>query len=98
MAQQEAARIHDGTYIPSGVIPAADGGAFVHEGDDNVDINAETIDGKDTFHSMARVVFQQNGDAQTPDGSRIKRGSSKSLKLTMKRKLACRWSGLTNHQ
>ena len=28
------------------------------EGADNIDINTETIDGKDTFHSMARAVFQ----------------------------------------
>ena len=28
------------------------------EGADNIDINTETIDGKDTFHSMAMTVFQ----------------------------------------
>jgi hypothetical protein len=28
------------------------------EGADNIDINTETIDGKDTFHSMAMAVFQ----------------------------------------
>ena len=28
------------------------------EGADNIDINTEKIDGKDTFHSMARAVFQ----------------------------------------
>ena len=37
----------------------SEGGCLVQEGDDNVDINTETVDGKDTFHSMARVVFQQ---------------------------------------
>jgi hypothetical protein len=31
---------------------------LIQEGADNVDINTETIDGKDTFHSMARAVFQ----------------------------------------
>ena len=41
----------------------ADGGHFVHEGEDNKDINAETIDGKNTFHSMARVVFQERSAA-----------------------------------
>ena len=31
---------------------------LIQEGTENVDINAETIDGKDTFHAMARAVFQ----------------------------------------
>ncbi len=58
---QEIDKIKEGVYIPNGVtsIPVSSGGKLVHEGDDNVDINTETIDGKNTFHSMARVVFQQ---------------------------------------
>ena len=32
-------------------------------GDDNIDINADTIDEKNTFHAMALVVFQR----QSPD-------------------------------
>ena len=27
-----------------------EGGNLIHEGDDHIDINAETIDGKNTFH------------------------------------------------
>jgi hypothetical protein len=27
----------------------------MQEGSDNIDINADTIDGKNTFHSLARV-------------------------------------------
>ena len=55
----EVDRIRSGVYIPSGIIPINEGGCMVQEGDDNIDINCETIDGKNTFHSMARVVFQQ---------------------------------------
>jgi hypothetical protein len=33
---------------------------LIQEGADNVDINTETIDGKDAFHSMARAVFQNH--------------------------------------
>jgi hypothetical protein len=31
---------------------------FIQEGADNIDLNTETIDGKNTMHSMARAVFQ----------------------------------------
>ena len=41
------------------MVSCADGGHLIHEGEDNIDINAETIAGKNTFHSMARVVFQE---------------------------------------
>ncbi len=33
------------------------GGGLIREGADNVDINIETMDGKTTFHSLAKVVF-----------------------------------------
>ena len=56
---------------------------LIHEGDDNVDINAETIDGKNTFHSMARVIFQnQQINDQAPDSVHIPFSSDNSLKLT----------------
>lgn len=35
-----------------------DRGELIHEGDNNNDINAETIDGKNTFHVMGRVIYQ----------------------------------------
>ena len=56
LAEDEVWRIN---YVPSSVIPVNEGGGFIQEGDDNIDINVEAIDGKNTFHSMARVVFQE---------------------------------------
>jgi hypothetical protein len=32
------------------------GGDLIQEGADNIDINTETVDGKNTFHSIA--IFQ----------------------------------------
>lgn len=43
--------------VPSGIIERSKSGLLVHEGNDNVYINTETIDGKNTYHSMARVIF-----------------------------------------
>jgi hypothetical protein len=48
----------DGIYVPDGIIPMHQGGGLIQEGADNIDINTETVDGKNTFHSMARAVFQ----------------------------------------
>ena len=31
-------------------------GGLIQEGANNIDLNTETIDGKDTFHSMARCL------------------------------------------
>jgi hypothetical protein len=58
-ALQEISKIRDSVYVPNGIIHVEAGGCLIHEGDYNIDINAETIDGKNTFHSMARVEFQQ---------------------------------------
>ena len=33
--------------------------SLVQEGDDNVDINRQTIDGKNILHAMAQVLFQE---------------------------------------
>ena len=61
----------------------SDGGQSIHEEDDSTDINAETIDWKNTFHSMARVFLQnQQVNEQTSDSVHIPVGSDKSLKLT----------------
>jgi hypothetical protein len=40
------------------ISPKTLGGDFIQEGADNIDLNTETIDGKNTMHSMARAVFQ----------------------------------------
>ena len=50
---------------------------------DNIDINTNTIDGKDTFHSLARVCFQQTGDSvYTSEDLSIPKRKEYALKLT----------------
>ena len=44
--------------IPYGISPKTLGGDFIQEGVDNTDLNTETIDGKNTMHSMARAIFR----------------------------------------
>ena len=58
-AETEIETLQDGRYTPNGIVACADDGHLIHEGEDNIDINAETIDGKTTFHSKARVVFSR---------------------------------------
>ena len=68
--------------IPNGIVSYADGGHHIHEGDDNIEINAETIDGKNTFHSMARVVFQErSADSPATTHIAIEHKKSKSQAL-----------------
>ena len=47
--KHEISRTEDEINVPAGILPVSDGGYLIYEGDDNVDINAETIDGKYTF-------------------------------------------------
>ena len=56
-------KIKEGVYIPTGTIARNKGWNLIHEGDDKIDINAEIISGKNTFHAMVGVVFQR----QSPD-------------------------------
>jgi hypothetical protein len=82
-AKSEIERIQDGVYIPSGVVSVAAGGSIIQEGADNIDINCETIDGKNTMHSMARIVFQQEPAAHTVrERIRVQYGKEKSLSFT----------------
>ena len=76
----EVEKLQEGVYVPNGTVSFTDGGNLVHEGDDNSDINAKTLDGKNTFHSMARVVFQEQS-TYSPATRKIsvKHGKSKSL-------------------
>jgi hypothetical protein len=71
--------------IPYGISPKTLGGDFIQEGADNIDLNTETIDGKNTMHSMARAVFQVVQD-YTPtseiSSTKIKRGQDRSLSMT----------------
>ena len=84
LATDELQKTGNGIYTPTGLIPTNLGGCLIQEGDDNIDINTETIDGKNTFHSMARVVFQQQDSIQltNQDIFRVKRSREKSLCLT----------------
>jgi dTDP-4-dehydrorhamnose reductase len=58
------------------------GGDFIQEGADNIDLYTETIDGKNTMHSMARAVIQMVQD-HTPiseiSSTKIKRCQDRSL-------------------
>ena len=57
VGNDELMKSQDVVYIPHGLIARHQGGTLLQEGDDNVDINCETFDGKVTFDSMARVIF-----------------------------------------
>jgi hypothetical protein len=71
--------------IPYGINPKTLGGDFIQEGADNIYLNTETIDGKNTMHSIARAVFQVVQD-HTPtseiSSTMIKRGQDRSLSMT----------------
>lgn len=43
--------------VPSRLIHKNSGGHFIKEGDDKVNINTETIDGENSYHSMVRIIF-----------------------------------------
>ena len=82
-AEEEIKIIKESVYTPTGIIARNEDANLIHEGDENIDINAETIDGKIHFMlCMARVVFQR----QSPD-TRISfpsflGGKRKSLQLS----------------
>ena len=40
--------------------------SLVQEGDDHVDINCQTINGNNTLHAMARVLFQEQATDKAP--------------------------------
>ena len=46
-------------YIPSSMDITTVDCSLVQLSDDNVDINCQTIDGMNTLHAMARVLFQE---------------------------------------
>lgn len=79
IAEDQITRAEDGVYVPPEIIPKRDGGSLIQEGDDNVDINVETVDGKNTYHSMARVVFQQQPVGSSLEGTKLKRSTRRSL-------------------
>ena len=76
IVHHEMKKIHDDVHVPDGIIP-------IREGADNVDINTETIDGKNTFHSMARAMFQICHYTVEPysNQTKIKRSQERSVQL-----------------
>ena len=64
--------------IPYGISPKPLDSDFIQEGADNIDLNTETIDEKNTMHYMARAVFQVVQD-HTPTS---KISSTKTFILT----------------
>ena len=67
-----------GSYLPHGIISTNGETNHIQEGADHVDIYTETIDGKDTFYSMARAVFQVQSSSVGP----IKRSLDRCLHIT----------------
>ena len=49
LTKVETSWLEDSIYVPDGIMHISDGGQSIHEGDDNVDIKAETTDGKTHF-------------------------------------------------
>ena len=82
VANHEIHRISGDRYIPGGILPISEGGHLIQEGSDNIDLNTETLDGKNTFHSLARAVFQIKSTGDYDYGSeRINRGNDRSLSI-----------------
>ena len=82
VADHQIKKIEQGSYLPHGIISTNGETKLIQEGTDNVDINTKTIDGKDTFHSMARTVFQVQSSSDRPTIDPIKRSSDHSLHTT----------------
>ena len=78
LANLEIDRIQDMSYVPYGIALFRKGGRIIQEGAENINLNAETIDGK-----IARVVFQYQNESSNAHMSSIKdkRGIERSLKL-----------------
>ena len=75
VANHEIEHINGDRYIPTGIRVINHGGHLIQEGSKNIDNNAETVDGKNTFHSRARAVFQSKYvDELTVCAERIERG------------------------
>jgi hypothetical protein len=57
VALKEEESIKEGVYVPDGIVPVCQGGCLIQEGADNIDINTEIIDGKDTFLRTVGITF-----------------------------------------
>ena len=58
--------------------------SLVQEGDDNVDINRQTIDGNNILHAMARVLFQEQATDKALTQEIIPRVPEKCMSCQMK--------------
>ena len=56
--ENEICHVHNGIYIPSSMDITTVDCSRVQEGDDNIDTDCQTIDGKNTLHAIARVFFK----------------------------------------
>lgn len=83
LANLEISYLEENCHVPNGVVSYEEGGHLIQEGADNVDINTEAIDGKNTFHSMARAIFQLQENTTNTKLSCVKvvRGHTRSLNL-----------------
>ena len=80
VANHKTEHINGDRYISTGIHPITQCGLLIQEGSDNIGINAETVDGKNTFHSLARAVFQfKFVDELSVCTECIKRGRDRSL-------------------
>ena len=73
------------TYIPLDLKKKDEEGSscgLLHEGADNIDINVETKDGKNTFHALARFMFQDQTVESTSVNLAIPRIKDRSIKET----------------
>ena len=62
LAEEILAKSDNGVVIPTNISP----GTFVHLAADNIDINEETLDGKNTTHATSMVVFQRGTYGPAP--------------------------------
>ena len=79
----EMEKLHDDVHDSDGIIPIREGVGLIQEGADNIDINTETIDGKNTFNSMTRAAFQIRHYTvePNPNQTKIKRSQERSVQL-----------------
>jgi hypothetical protein len=84
IAVHEVENIENGAFAPDGIISVQEGAGLIQEGADNIDLNTETIDGKDTFHSMAHAVFQtcRSHDDSCLRQLKVRRGQERTFQLT----------------
>jgi hypothetical protein len=54
------------SVVPDGIIPTHQGGDLIQEGADNIDINTETVDGKNTFHGVSTSLETENMHSVIP--------------------------------